>query len=62
MTLEYEPALQDGYSFRATEVWPAGQEPHRAEGETSGASNEYRYTLTITLDDPDELGLADTTA
>lgn len=34
----YEPAVQDGYSFRATEVWPAGQEPYRGEDETSGAS------------------------
>jgi hypothetical protein len=49
VTLDYQPAQQDGFSFRATEVWPAGQEPARAKRETSGASNAS--TLTITLDD-----------
>ncbi len=39
MTVDYEPAEQDGYSFRAIEVWPAGQEPHRADGEIAGASD-----------------------
>lgn len=62
VSLDYEPAAQDGYSFRATEVWPAGQEPFRGEGETPRASGAFRSTLTITFDDQDEPGLADSTA
>ena len=62
VTLNYEPAEQDGSSFRATEVWPADQEPYRAEGESSGASSAYRSTLNITFDDPDENELAEPTA
>lgn len=54
VTLEYEPAEQDGYSFRAIELWPAGQEPHRTGGETPDASSAYTSTLTITFDDPQE--------
>ena len=56
MTLEYEPGEQDGYSFRAIELWPAGQEPHRTQSETQGASDAYRSTLTITFDDPQKPG------
>lgn len=51
--LEYEPAEQDGHSFRAIEVWPADQEPFR-EGETPDVSDAYRSALTITMDDSDE--------
>ena len=54
VTLDYELAEQDGYMFRATEVWPAGQEPHGVEGDSPGASNAYRSSRTIRLDDPDE--------
>ena len=50
-----ERAEQDGYSFRATEVWPAGQEPHRTGIETTGASAAHESTLTITFDDPETL-------
>lgn len=53
VTLAYEPAEQDGYSFRAIEVWPAGQEPHRTKGE-AGPSPAYRSTLTLTFDDPED--------
>ena len=53
--LDYETFEQDGYSFRAIELWPAGQEPHRTESET-GASDAYRSTLTITFDGPEEPG------
>jgi cold shock protein len=48
--LHHEPAEQDGYSFRALAVWPADQVPHRAEGDTSGDSDAYRSTLTISWD------------
>ena len=60
VTLTYEPVEQEGYSFRATEVWPAGQEPHRvSETERSGASSAHRSTLSITLNDRDEPDLAE---
>jgi CspA family cold shock protein len=49
VTLEFEPARQDGYAFRALEVWPADQEPYRAT--TSGPSDAYRSTLTIATGD-----------
>ena len=52
VTLEYEPIGQDGYCFRAIEVWPAGQEPYRTENEISDASDAYRSKLTITFDEP----------
>jgi CspA family cold shock protein len=47
VTFGFEAAQQDGYSFRATEAWPAGSEPLRLEPET-GPSDAYRSTLTIT--------------
>ena len=50
--MNYEPAEQDGYSFRAIEVWPAGQDPYRTEAETTGPSAAYRSSLTLTFDDP----------
>jgi cold shock protein len=43
-----ENAEQDGYSFRAVEVWPAGRTPVR--GEVSEASAAYRSTLTLSMD------------
>jgi cold shock protein len=55
VTLDYEAAEQDGYSFRSIEVWPAGQDPHRTESETGG-SDACRSSLTITYDDPEERG------
>ena len=51
VTLEYEAGEQDGYSFRAIEVWSAGDEPHR-RCEIPGARDAYTSSLTITLDDP----------
>ena len=62
VSFDYEAAAQDGYSFRATEVWPSGQEPDWAGGGASGASGAFRSTLTITFDHPDEPGLADPNA
>ncbi len=58
VTLNYEPGDQDGYSFRAIKVWPAGQEPDRAEGETSGADEAYNSTSNLTRDDAEKPGLA----
>ena len=53
VTLEVERAEQDGYSFRAVEVWPTGQEPHRTEADTTGASGAHESTRTITFDHPE---------
>ena len=50
VTLDYELAEQDGYAFRATEVWPAGQAPYGAEIEDAGTSSAYGSTLTIMFD------------
>lgn len=59
MKFTFEAAEQDGYSFRAVEVWPADQEPVRNHDEVSGASSAYHSTLTLTFDDDDETrGLA----
>jgi CspA family cold shock protein len=52
VTLEYEPAQQDRFSFRDVEVWPADQEPDRTETWANGPSAAYRSTLTITWDEP----------
>jgi CspA family cold shock protein len=54
--LDYESAEHDGYSFRAIEVWPASQEPHRADSEIAGDSDAYHSRLTITRH-PDASGL-----
>jgi CspA family cold shock protein len=52
--LIYEAAEQDGYSFRAVEVWPAGQAPVRQHPRATGPSAAYRSTLTLTFDDEGE--------
>lgn len=49
--LEYEQGEQDGYSYRAVRVWPAGQDP-APDPEPGPPSSAYRSTLTITFDDP----------
>ena len=49
----FEVAEQDGYSFRALEVWPADQAPVRTGHEVSGPSSAYRSTSTISFDDGD---------
>jgi CspA family cold shock protein len=61
VSFDYEPAVQDGHGFRATEVWPSGQVPYTAENKTSGETSAFRSTLTITFDDPAEPDLADPT-
>ncbi|GAA3827000.1 hypothetical protein [Nocardioides panacisoli] len=58
VSLEFEPAEQDGYAFRAVEVWPAEQEPFRGATETHGPSAAYHSTLTLTMDDPADPGPA----
>lgn len=52
VTVEYEVGEQDGFQFRAVEVWPEGQEPFRDDVDTSG-SDAFRSSLTLTFDDPD---------
>jgi CspA family cold shock protein len=47
---EFEVADQDGYAFRAREVWPAGVAPVRTREAGTMPSAAYRATLTISLD------------
>ena len=56
MEFTYEAADQDGYAFRAVEVWPADHAPVRSGEEVSGASSTYSSTLTLTFDGEDEPG------
>lgn len=58
LTVEFtfEAAEQDGYAFRAVEVWPADQAPVRSSVEVSGASPAYHSTLTLAFDSEDETG------
>ncbi len=48
VTLTYEPAEQDGYLFRAVEVWPSDEEPFRTDGGTAGETGGYRSAIAIT--------------
>lgn len=49
--LEWEDADQDGFDYRAVQLWPAGEAPVAADlGEDSAA---YTSTLTVTFDDPE---------
>jgi cold shock protein len=52
----FEAAEQDGYAFRAVEVWPADQVPVRSGDVASGASPAYHSTSTLTFDSEDETG------
>jgi CspA family cold shock protein len=46
----FEPARQDGFDYRAVEVWPAtGPKPKPTEPGPAGPA--YRSTLTITYDE-----------
>jgi cold shock protein len=52
VTLDVEPAEQDGFSFRATEAWPEGQEPFRRAPEPPGAGYRSRLRITFGEDAP----------
>lgn len=54
VTFEYESAEQDGYRFRAVEVWPTGQQPDRRPSKDQGPSDAYRSHLTIKLRRPED--------
>jgi cold shock protein len=49
VVLEWEMADQDGYSYRAVRVWPAGSDP--AEQAVERDSTAYSSTLTLRFDD-----------
>jgi CspA family cold shock protein len=50
----YEAADQDGYAYRAVEVWPAGQQPFRGDRFGAGTSDgAYSATFTIRTDEGD---------
>lgn len=49
--LDWEHTPQDGYRFRATSVWPHGQNPRPHPGADSTASAAYRSTVVIDRDE-----------
>lgn len=54
VTLEVEAAQQDGYDFRALEIWRARENPDRSGHiEITEPSDAYRSTLFIAFDRPD---------
>lgn len=50
VVLEWEPAHQDGFAYRAVQLWPVGETPTTAE--SADNSSAYTSTLTLTFDDP----------
>lgn len=50
----FEAADQDGYRYRALEVWPADGAPVCTEHEVSEPSGAYGSTLTVTFEDEDD--------
>lgn len=50
--LEWETARQDGYGFRATSVWPAGQSPVERTAETDTHGGACATSLVLTFDTP----------
>jgi CspA family cold shock protein len=51
--LVLEARGQDGYAFRAVEVWPTGQTPVRSIPGPFGPSAAYSSTLHITWQSPE---------
>jgi cold shock protein len=49
VVLEWEMADQDGYSYRAVRVWPAGGDP--IEQAVERDSTAYSSTMTLCFDD-----------
>jgi CspA family cold shock protein len=47
----FEAAEQDGYSYRAVDVWPPGVEPRLRLVEPTTSSDAFRSRLTVTFDD-----------
>ncbi len=54
--LTAEAGVQDGYAYRAVEVWPAGQAPVRTDDRCVGPSPAYCSALTLTFDAPADGG------
>jgi len=50
VTLTVEQAGQDGYSYRAAQVWPRGVDVGSLPMAVHDPSGAYRSTLTITVD------------
>jgi CspA family cold shock protein len=48
--LDVEPAHQDGYVYRAVDVWPAGVEPGPRPEPVADGSGAYRSRLVVTND------------
>lgn len=49
VNLEWEAADQDGFSFRATRLWPVGTQPTQ-DASPDKPGNAYGSTLTISID------------
>ena len=49
VVLEWEMADQDGYSYRAVRIWPAGSDP--VEQAVERESTAYNSTVTMRFDD-----------
>jgi CspA family cold shock protein len=45
VSFRHENADQDGFTYRAVELWPAGQGPVAADHEISGPTEAYRGQL-----------------
>src|SRR4051794_30024394 len=48
VTLEWEPARQDGFDYRAIRVWPSDTDP--VEPPQTPPGDAYTSTLTLTFD------------
>ena len=48
--LEWEPADQDGFAYRAVRLWPSGDVPAEPVVEEGGGA--YQSSLTLTFDEP----------
>ena len=51
VTFTFEAAEQDGYSFRAIEVWSGEPSPAGSADEVAADSPAYRSGLTLAFDD-----------
>jgi cold shock protein len=56
VTFTFEAAEQDGYPFRAVEVWAGDRSPVQDADGVAGASSAYRSELPLTFDDDDDDG------
>lgn len=51
VSFDWEPVSQDGFAYRATNVWPPGGQVAPAQQSDSEPSAAYRSSLVIRYDD-----------